>query len=134
MKRPPERTTFGFAEWFRPGEFERVQSAVEGMKAAGAARLRTHLSWADFHTDEGPDWYDWLIPTLGREFDLLPCIHYTPPSISRTGTAAGPPTRLQDYADFIDQILTRYGEHFTHVELWNEPNNLLDWDWRVDID
>lgn len=134
MKPPLRQTTFGFAEWFRPGEFERVQSAVEGMKAARATRLRTHLSWADFHTAEGPDWYDWLIPTLGREFDLLPCIHYTPPSISRTGTAAGPPKRLQDYADFIDQILTRYGEHFSHVEIWNEPNNLLDWDWRVDID
>jgi CDP-paratose 2-epimerase len=134
MKRTPEQTTFGFAEWFRPGEIERVRSAVEGMKAARATRLRTHLSWADFHTDEGPGWYDWLIPTLGREFDLLPCIHYTPPSISRTGTAAGPPKRLQDYADFIDQILSRYGEHFTHVEIWNEPNNLLDWDWRVDID
>jgi CDP-paratose 2-epimerase len=134
MKANLPHTTFGFAEWFRPEEYERVRSAVAGMKKARATRLRTHLSWADFHTQKGPGWYDWLIPTLGREFDLLPCIHYTPPSISRTGTAAGPPQRLQDYADFIDGILTRYGEHFTHVEIWNEPNNLLDWDWRVDVD
>ncbi len=62
----------------------------------------------------------------------MPCVHYTPPSISRTGRSSGPPERLRDYADFIDQMLTRYGEHFEAVELWNEPNNLLDWDWRVD--
>ncbi len=126
--------SFGFAEWFRPGEHDRVRSAVRGMKASGATRLRTHLSWADFHTPEGAQWYDWLIPLLGQEFDLLPCVHYTPPSRSRTGTTSGPPIRLLDYADFIDEVLTRYGEHFTHVEIWNEPNNILDWDWREDID
>ena len=31
-------------------------------------------------------------------------------------------------------MLTRYGSHFRHIELWNEPNNLLDWDWREDPD
>ena len=79
----------------------------------------------------GQAWYDWLMPTLGREFDLLPCVHYTPPSLSRTGRTSGAPHRLKDYADFVDHVLSRYGDHFRHVELWNEPNNLLDWDWRL---
>ena len=125
---------FGVVEWFRPGEHSRVETALDGMLEAGASHLRTHLSWAEFHAPEGREWYDWLIPTLGRGIDLLPCVHYTPPSISRTGHSSGPPRRLRDYADFIDQVLTLYGEHFSHVELWNEPNNLLDWDWRVDHD
>ncbi|HEX2525823.1 MAG TPA: NAD-dependent epimerase/dehydratase family protein [Geminicoccus sp.] len=131
-QRPP--TAYGFVEWFRHGEYDRVQEAVAGMRAAGATYLRTHLSWAEYHVPGGEAWYDWLIPTLGREFDLLPCVHYTPPSLSRTGHSSGPPRRLKDYADFIDHVLTRYGEHFTHVEIWNEPNNLLDWDWREDHD
>ena len=42
--------------------------------------------------------------------------------------------RLKDFADFVDHVLTRYGSHFRHIELWNEPNNLLDWDWREDHD
>jgi CDP-paratose 2-epimerase len=125
---------FGFAEWLRLGENERVMSAVAGMRAAGASYVRTHLSWAEYHTPGGQAWYDWLIPTLGREFDLLPCIHYTPPSLSRTGRASGAPHRLKDYADFVDHVLSRYGDHFRHIELWNEPNNLLDWDWRHDQD
>ena len=123
---------FGFVEWFRPGERDRVLAAVAGMRAVDASILRTHLSWATYHTAEGADWYDWLIPTLSQHFDLLPCIHYTPPSLSRTGRSSGPPVRLKDFPDFVDHVLTRYGSHFEHIELWNEPNNLLDWDWRVD--
>lgn len=125
---------FGLVEWFRPGEHARVLTALGGMVDARARHLRTHLSWAEFHAPGGAAWYDWLIPTLGRQVDLLPCIHYTPPSLSRTGRSSGAPRRLRDYADFVDHILTRYGAHFTDVELWNEPNNLLDWDWRDDGD
>jgi CDP-paratose 2-epimerase len=124
----------GFAEWLRLGERDRVDEMIKGMHAAGVSYLRTHLSWAEYHAAGGADWYDWLIPTLGRQFDLLPCIHYTPPSLSRTGRSSGAPQRLKAYADFVDHILSRYGDHFRHVELWNEPNNLLDWDWRADPD
>ena len=128
------RHAFGFVEWFRPGEHERVLTAITGMRAAGACSIRTHLSWAMYHTPDGAAWYDWLIPTLGRHFDLLPCLHYTPPTLSRTGRSSGPPRRLKDFPDFVDHVLTRYGAHFRHIELWNEPNNLLDWDWREDSD
>ena len=130
----PVARKFGFVEWFRIGERDRVIEAVAGMRNAGAVYLRTHLSWAEYHAPGGREWFDWLIPTLSRDFDLLPCVHYTPPSLSRTGHVSGPPRRLQDYADFIDYILTRYGTNFSHIELWNEPNNLLDWDWREDHD
>jgi CDP-paratose 2-epimerase len=129
-----ERPNFGFVEWFRPGEHDRVLRAIEGMRAVGASFIRTHLSWATYHTPEGEAWYDWLIPTISRDLDLLLCVHYTPPSLSRTGRSSGPPRRLKDFPDFVDHVLTRYGSHFQHVELWNEPNNLLDWDWREDPD
>ncbi|MDF2095355.1 SDR family NAD(P)-dependent oxidoreductase [Aquibaculum arenosum] len=123
---------FGITEWFRPFEYERVDECLLHLTNLGASHLRTHLSWADFHVEGVPEWYDWLIPRLAEHVDLLPCVHYTPPSLSRTGTTAGPPRRLRDLADFVDQVLDRYGSHFTHLELWNEPNNLLDWDWRAD--
>jgi CDP-paratose 2-epimerase len=134
---PPFRDgppALGFVEWFRLGEHARVEDAIVGLRKAGTRHLRTHLSWAEYHAPGGRDWYDWLIPRLAQAFDLLPCIHYTPPSLSRTGAASGPPVRLRDYADFVDVVLTRYGEHVRDIELWNEPNNLLDWDWREDHD
>lgn len=123
---------YGFVEWFRPGEYERTEELLPALLSSGASYLRTHLSWAEYHADGGQAWFDWLIPRLGKRIDLLPCIHYTPPSLSRNGQTTGAPLVLKDYADFVDHILDRYGRHFTHVELWNEPNNLLDWDWRVD--
>ncbi len=127
-------TAFGFVEWFRPGDRAHVEAVMPGLTGSGAAWLRTHLSWAEYHAPGGREWFDWLIPRLAAEIELMPCIHYTPPSLSRTGRSSGPPERLQDFADFIDLVLTRHGDHFEHVELWNEPNNLLDWDWRADPD
>lgn len=123
---------YGFVEWFRPGEYERTEELLPDLLASKASYLRTHLSWAEYHADGGQQWFDWLLPKLSRSFDVLPCIHYTPPSLSRNGKTSGAPRVLKDYADFIDHTLTRYGQHFRHVELWNEPNNLLDWDWRLD--
>lgn len=131
---PSPSKAFGFVEWFRPGEFQRTEKILPEILASGACYLRTHLSWAEYLAPDGEAWFDWLIPRLGSEIDLLPCIHYTPPSLSRTGRSSGAPQDLKSYADFVDHVLTRYGKHFHHVELWNEPNNLLDWDWREDGD
>ena len=125
---------FGFVEWFRPGEYARVGQVLDGIIRTPARYLRTHLSWAEFHAPGGAEWYDWLIPTIASRIELLPCIHYTPPSISRTGRSSGAPRELRAFADFVDHVLDRYGEHLTQVELWNEPNNILDWDWREDTE
>lgn len=125
---------FGFVEWFRPGEYERTEAILPEIVASGASWLRTHLSWAEYLSPGGEEWFDWLLPKLAENLEVLPCVHYTPPSLSRTGKTSGAPQRLQDYADFIDHVLTRYGKHFRDIELWNEPNNLLDWDWREDTD
>jgi CDP-paratose 2-epimerase len=123
---------FGVVEWFRPGDHARVETLLPEMQRSGVTWLRTHLSWADYHTPGGQEWYDWLLPRLGQAFDLLPCVHYTPPSLSRTGKSSGAPRNLKDFADFTDEIMTRHGAHFRQIELWNEPNNLLDYDWRLD--
>ncbi|MGR3480256.1 NAD-dependent epimerase/dehydratase family protein [Salipiger marinus] len=124
----------GFVEWFRMGDHAHAETAIAMMRAAGVRRLRTQFSWAEYHMEGAEAWYDWLMPKLGDAFDLMPCFHYTPPSLSRTGRSSGAPHRLRDFADFVDLILTRHGRHFEAVELWNEPNNLLDWDWRADPD
>ncbi|ALG89209.1 MULTISPECIES: NAD-dependent epimerase/dehydratase family protein [Actibacterium] len=123
---------FGFVEWFRPGDRERVEAVLPMLEETGASWLRTHLSWADYHAPGGPEWYDWLIPRLSRNLELVPCVHYTPPSLSRTGRTSGAPKVLKDLPDFCDTVMSRYGAHFEHLELWNEPNNLLDYDWRED--
>jgi len=122
----------GLVEWFRPGEYDRVRRVVEYLRRLGIRRLRTGISWADWYTSAGAQWYDWLFPYLAAEVELLPCFLYTPPSMGVAPKTSAPPVKGKDYADFLDVCITRYGDHFDYVELWNEPNNLSEWDWTLD--
>jgi CDP-paratose 2-epimerase len=122
----------GVLEWFRIGERDRVERVAESLRALGVRHLRTGVSWADWHVPEAEAWYAWLLPRLARDFVLLPCLHHTPPSLGIVPTVQSPPRRARDYADFLDSFVTAYGDLFDTIELWNEPNNLNDWDWRLD--
>jgi CDP-paratose 2-epimerase len=122
----------GFVEWFRPGEYERVEEVLADLRALGVEELRTRISWADWYTSEGDGWYAWLMPRLARDVRILPCFVYTPPSLGVVPKFSSPPQTPKSYADFIDVMITRFGEHFEWVELWNEPNNRDEWDARLD--
>ena len=122
----------GILEWFRPGERNRVERVLSDLKRLGAVHLRTGVSWADWMTPEGKDWYDWLLPRLASEVELLPCFVYTPPSLGIAAKTSSPPRSPKWYADFLDIMITQYGHCFEWVELWNEPNNLREWDVTLD--
>ncbi|MBW3608952.1 MAG: hypothetical protein KY463_11460 [Actinobacteria bacterium] len=50
------------------------EQLLADLKAIGANELRTGISWADWHTDGGQDWYAWLLPRLvglGRATEIL---------------------------------------------------------------
>ena len=122
----------GVLEWFRPGEHDRVDRVLADLKKIGVNELRTGVSWADYYTDEGEAWYAWLLPQLARQVNVLPCFTYTPPSWGISPKPSAPPRDLKTYADFIDVMITRFGMHFEYAELWNEPNNLREWDVTLD--
>jgi CDP-paratose 2-epimerase len=124
----------GVVEWFVIGEDERAERVARDLRGLGVRHLRTGISWADWHAPGGPDWCRRLFSRLAEDFELLPCIHYTPPSIGIEPDVSAPPARLRDYADFVSLVLEELGHLFRHVELWNEPNNLSDWNWRIDTD
>lgn len=122
----------GLLEWFWLNDREHVETAVADIGRLGVRHLRFGFSWADYLTADGPAWYDWLVPKLARETEILPCFVYTPPSHGETPSTASPPRNPKDYADFIDHCIDRYGRHFEAVELWNEPNNAREWDYESD--
>ena len=128
----PTRPPVGVLEWFRPGEHERVERAADALAHLGIRHLRTGVSWADFHTPEGAEWYAWLLPALAARFDVLPCFSYTPPSIGERPQTSAPPKNLDDYAAFVALMCDRHGESFEWAELWNEPNNQREWDATLD--
>ncbi|HTF85011.1 MAG TPA: GDP-mannose 4,6-dehydratase [Cellvibrio sp.] len=124
----------GVIEWLRPGEYQRAEDMLQDLQALDIPRLRTGLSWADWHTPEGQKWFDWFVPKVAKTAELLPCFTYTPPSLGIEAKTSSPPRNPKAYADFLDVMISRYGRYFEWVELWNEPNNLNDWDWRLDPD
>lgn len=132
MNNKSSQPTVGLVEWFRPGEYEHVQQVLSDLKELGVTELRTGVSWADYYTDAGKEWYDWLIPALAKEVNVLPCFLYTPPSIAERPRTSAPPKVLKSYADFLDVFITDLGEHFEWVELWNEPNNKVEYDFTLD--
>lgn len=124
--------SLGILEWFRPGEYDEVKNAIEDFKKLGIKHLRTGISWADWYVDGTAEWYDWLFAELDPHVEILPCFLYTPPSIGEMPKTSAPPKDLKAYADFIDTMITRYGKYFQWVELWNEPNNKVEYDFTLD--
>jgi CDP-paratose 2-epimerase len=131
------RDRLGICQWFHYQDRATLDASVRVLRELGVRHVRTGVSWADFYRPGGRDWYDRQADALA-EFDVLLSVWHTPPSISADGTCSAPPKRLRDYADFIDLLITRYGDRLSALELWNEPNNRYKWnfprhdpDWRL---
>lgn len=129
---PQRGCVIGVHEWLRPGEHERVERMLDDLRALGVTELRTGVSWADWCAPGGEAWYNWLLPRLAQEVNVLPCLVYTPPSLGVTPKTSSPPREPRAYADWLDLVVTRFGHCFDWVELWNEPNNPREWDTTVD--
>jgi CDP-paratose 2-epimerase len=128
--RPGLRDRLGVCQWFHFEDYQSVEQSAELMAELGLRHLRTGVSWADFLRPGGRRWYDWQMKTLADAgVEVLLSVWHTPPSLSEGNSCNSPPRRLQDYADFIDLLITEYGHQFAHLELWNEPNNRLKWDF-----
>lgn len=123
------RDKLGVCQWFHFEAFDDLERTVELLRELGVRHLRTGVSWADFHRPRGKAWYDWQMEALS-EFEVLLSVWHTPPSIAAGGSCSSPPRRLEDYRDFILQLIEEYGARFSWLELWNEPNNLYKWDFR----
>ncbi len=124
---------FGILEWFHFQDYAFVERTLADMQRLGVRRLRTGISWADWMREGGGEWISWLFEQVdAHDLELLPCFLYTPPSEGEVERTSSPPRRLKAYADFVGQMIDAHGRHFEHVELWNEPNNVAEWDFRRD--
>jgi CDP-paratose 2-epimerase len=103
------RPVIGISEWFRPGEHDRVEQVLADCKALGIAELRTGISWADWHTAEGMEWYLWLLQRLAREVTILPCVTATPPLLSLSRNSSSRRGGPRGFAGFIGGVGTGGG-------------------------
>ena len=128
----PPGARVGVVENFLQGDRAAVESALAELRQLGVGDLRTIISWAEWDTPEGEAWYGWLLPRLASEVNLLPCVLYTSPNHGVAPRISAPPWDPKAYGDFIDVLITRFGECFDWIELWNEPDRLTEWDRTLD--
>src|SRR5690606_36035084 len=122
----------GVVEWLRPGEYQRAEQVLADIQALAITQLRPGVSSADWDTAEGQAWFDWLMPPASESAEPLRCFACAAPALGIYLKSSSPPRGPEPYADFLEVMITEYGQYFQWVELWNEPNALNDSDWRLD--
>ncbi|HZF68508.1 MAG TPA: hypothetical protein VEZ47_10755 [Gemmatirosa sp.] len=96
----------GICQWFH-FEDHRLDFAVEQLRRLGVRRLRTGLSWADWHRPGAAAWFDRQMDAL-RDFDVTVTLCFTPPSRGIVAHHTSPPQDPEEFAEFAETMVRRY--------------------------
>lgn len=96
----------GICQWFH-FEDHRLDDAVAWLKKLGVKRLRTGLSWADYHRRNAFDWFERQMAAL-EPFDVTLTYCFTPDDDGIEPHYASPPKNIARFADFCAEMTRRY--------------------------
>lgn len=96
----------GICQWFHHND-ARLDFAIEWLRRLGVTRLRTGLSWGDWHREDGRVWLDHMMDRL-QEFELTVTLCFTPPSRGRRPDHTSPPLVLEEFGEFAEAMVDRY--------------------------
>ena len=96
----------GICQWFH-FEDHRLDLAVDWLRRLGVRRLRTGLSWADWHRPGAEAWFDRQMTALA-EFDVTVTLCFTPPSRGIREHHTSPPQDPEEFAEFAETMVRRY--------------------------
>jgi beta-xylosidase len=96
----------GICQWFHYDD-HRLDFAVDWLRRLGVRRVRTGISWGDWHRPGAEAWFDRQMQALA-EFDTTITLCFTPPSRGRRECHTSPPAVIEEFAEFAAQIVERY--------------------------
>ncbi|HVV70344.1 MAG TPA: beta-xylosidase [Verrucomicrobiae bacterium] len=96
----------GICQWFH-FEDPRLEFAVDWLRRLGVRKLRTGISWADWHRPNAQEWFDRQMAAL-EEFDTTVTLCFTPPSRGRVAHCTSPPLAPEEFAEFAAAVVQRY--------------------------
>lgn len=96
----------GICQWFH-FEDPRLDFAVDWLRRLGVKRVRTGISWADWHRPGAVAWFDRQMAAL-QEFDVTVTLCFTPPSRGRRPCHTSPPQDPEEFAQFAAEVAERY--------------------------
>ena len=121
-----------------------VRRSMVMIRDAGFRWIRQQFAWYEIERPAKAQFVDsatgrssWekydRIVALAEEYGLqvLARIDTVPQWARPAGsTFTHPPTDVQDYADFVSTLVTRYRGRVSYYQLWNEPNLSFEWGSR----
>jgi beta-xylosidase len=96
----------GICQWFHY-EDHRLEAAVAWLRRLGVTKLRTGISWADWHRPGARRWFDRQMAALD-EFETTVTLCFTPPSIGKRPHYTSPPVDLDEFGVFAAEVVQRY--------------------------
>jgi len=118
-----------------------VERSLDMIRDGGYGFIRQIFGWYEIEPQPGvyvdangrSTWekYDRIVDlATERGIQIIARLEKPPPWSKENQpnpTVDGPPDRIEDYANFVEQVVTRYRDRITYVQLWNEPN--LEGEW-----
>uniref|UniRef100_A0A831X898 Glycoside hydrolase family 5 domain-containing protein n=2 Tax=Thermorudis TaxID=1649508 RepID=A0A831X898_9BACT len=123
---------------------EKVRRSLDMIAAAGFTYIRQPFFWYEIEPQPDVYWdakwnvstwekYDRIVELANaRGLEIIARLD-KPPRWAREGQPNldqfpdGPPTRIEDYADFVATVVSRYRGKIRYVQIWNEPNLQGEW-------
>jgi beta-xylosidase len=96
----------GICQWFH-FEDHRLDLAVDWLRRLGVKKVRTGISWADWHRPNAVQWFDRQMQAL-EEFDTTVTLCFTPPSRGKRPHHTSPPLNPDEFAYFATEVVQRY--------------------------
>jgi VCBS repeat-containing protein len=108
--------------------------ALDLLKGDGVDTIRIMIPWAGVEASN--DVWTWAAVdrmvngAVARDMKVLGFLNSPPGWAVVPGTPAlgGPPADLQEYAEFVSMVATRYAGDISAYEVWNEPNYYKFWE------
>ena len=126
-------------------EEEKIRRSLAAIKEAGFGYIREQVAWQEFERGQKGSYWDerWQrsswhnldrLVNLVREYglEMIARVDYPPDWAQPPGTTwhATPPSRFEDYGDFVYTLAQRYKGRLKYYQIWNEPNLTIEWGLR----
>jgi hypothetical protein len=113
---------------------EQLDSVAAALETSGFRVVRQYFAWSSIEPQQDSftwDASDKIVDVLVAHHMRIVAVLNGSPDWSRTPQTVGmldaPPVNIDNYTDFVNQFVHRYGDRIDFVQLWDLPNRADHW-------
>ncbi len=108
-----------------------LERSLDAVQAGGFMWLRQRFPWAEIEPERGIcrwETYDRIVEAAtGRGLKIIAVLDTSPAWARTSQMVTAPPSRYEDYGDFVAAVVRRYRDRVHHFQIWDEPNIYPHW-------